>query len=77
MKPTLVRRRFVRPRSDRPVICVSPMNTSPRVTASSPARQCMSVDLPEPDGPMIAVKRPFSSSTDTPPSALTCASPVP
>ena len=28
-----------------------------RGEVSSPARQCMSVDLPEPDGPMIAVKR--------------------
>ena len=25
--------------------------------------QCMSVDLPEPDGPMTAVKRPRSNST--------------
>ena len=32
-----------------------PTNTSPRVTESSPARQCMSVDFPEPEGPMIAV----------------------
>ena len=34
------------------------MNTWPEVSVSSPATQCMSVDLPEPDGPMIAVKRP-------------------
>ena len=29
----------------------------PTVGRSSPARMCMSVDLPEPDGPMIAAKR--------------------
>ena len=34
---------------------MSPMNTWPDVTVSRPAMQCMSVDLPEPDGPMIAV----------------------
>ena len=30
----------------------------PEVRRSSPARQCISVDLPEPDGPMMAVNRP-------------------
>ena len=33
--------------------------TSPAVGRSSPARICMSVDLPEPDGPMIAVSLPL------------------
>ena len=28
------------------------------VSVSRPATQCISVDLPEPDGPMMAVKRP-------------------
>ena len=37
---------------------VSPMSTVPEVRWSSPATLCISVDLPEPDGPMIAVKRP-------------------
>ena len=31
------------------------MYTAPDVSESSPARQCISVLLPEPDGPMIAV----------------------
>ena len=31
--------------------------TVPLVGRSSPASRCISVDLPEPDGPMIAVKR--------------------
>ena len=30
---------------------------------SRPARQCISVLLPEPDGPMMAVKRPAGSPT--------------
>ena len=34
------------------------MATEPDVTVSRPARQCIRVDLPEPDGPMIAVNSP-------------------
>ncbi len=34
------------------------MNTWPEVSESRPATQCISVDLPEPDGPMMAVYRP-------------------
>ena len=37
------------------------MNTWPPVSVSRPAMQCMSVDLPEPDGPMTAVKWPAAS----------------
>ena len=37
----------------------------------------VSVDLPEPDGPMIAVKEAGSISSETPRSALTAASPSP
>ena len=39
--------------------------------------QCISVDLPDPDGPMTAVKRPRSKVTFTPAKAWTVASPVP
>ena len=42
------------------------MTTSPEVGVSSAAMQCIRVDLPEPDGPMIAVSRPRSKSTLTP-----------
>ena len=38
---------------------------------------CMSVDLPEPDGPMIAVKVPRSNATSTPRSASTAELPAP
>ena len=53
------------------------MNTAPSVSVSSPARQCSSVDLPDPDGPMIAVNRPGSNETVTPSRAWTAASPTP
>ena len=38
---------------------------------------CIRVDLPEPDGPMIAVSPPAGNSTETPSSAVTAASPSP
>ena len=62
-KPIRSRRSRVSSLSPSAVRSVSPMNTWPEVAASSPARQCMSVDLPEPDGPMIAVSRAGSKST--------------
>jgi hypothetical protein len=37
----------------------------------------MSVDLPEPDGPMMAVKPPVGKSTETSTRAWTAASPSP
>ena len=33
--------------------------TSPDVGWSRPARMCINVDLPDPDGPITAVRRPF------------------
>ena len=39
--------------------------------------QCISVDLPEPDGPMMAVNWPAAKSTSTPSSARTSVSPLP
>jgi hypothetical protein len=53
------------------------MYTCPDVGASRPAMQWSSVDFPDPDAPMIAVNRPASKSTVTPPSATTSASPEP
>src|SRR5262249_36904829 len=41
------------------------------------AGMCSSVDLPEPDGPMIAAKRPCGNVTLTPASASIAASPSP
>ena len=53
------------------------MNVAPEVNVSSPARQCSNVDLPDPDGPMMALNLPVSNETLTPSSAWTCASPMP
>jgi hypothetical protein len=47
------------------------------VELSSPARQCMRVDLPEPDGPMIAVSLSEAKETSTPASAVTAVGPLP
>ena len=77
MKPSLSRRSLVRSPSSRPVISVPSSITEPAVGRSSPARMCISVDLPEPDGPMIAEKRPRSNSVVTPARASTAASPSP
>jgi hypothetical protein len=53
------------------------MNTLPAVSRSRPAWQCIRVDLPEPDGPMMAVNAPDANSTVTPSRARTSFSPVP
>ena len=53
------------------------MTTVPEVGRSRPARQCIRVDLPEPDGPMIAVSPPAGNATEIPSSAFTAASPSP
>jgi hypothetical protein len=77
MKPMWSRRRSVSSASPRPVTSTPATVTSPEVGRSSPARMCMSVDLPEPDGPMTAVSRPWAISTDTLRSACTAVSPSP
>jgi hypothetical protein len=53
------------------------MDTCPLVTESSPAMQCRSVDFPEPDGPITAIRRPAGTASVTSSSARTAASPVP
>ena len=75
--PTWSRRSSVSSLSDRPAMSVSPMWISPELTVSSAARQCMRVDLPEPEGPITAVNSPASTSRETPSSARTWGSPVP
>ena len=51
--------------------------TEPLVGRSSAASRCMSVDLPDPDGPITAVSLPRSTSSVTPRSAWTAVSPSP
>ena len=50
---------------------------SPAVGESRQPMMCISVDLPEPDGPVIATHSPLAISSETPPSAWTSASPIP
>ena len=76
-KPMCSRRSFVRSLSPSVVISVPAMPTVPDVGLSSPARMCISVDLPEPDGPMTAVPLLGVISTVTPRSASTAVSPSP
>ncbi len=75
--PTWSRRTWVSSLSFNVVRSVPPMDTEPEVRESSPATQCISVDFPEPDGPMMAVKRPASKSTLTSSSARTSVSSEP
>ncbi len=75
--PARSRRNTVSCRSDRLPSSTSPMNTCPEDSVSSPATQCMSVDLPAPDGPMIAVNRPAGNATLTSSIARTSAAPGP
>ena len=51
--------------------------TVPLVGWSSPASACISVDLPEPDGPMTATSWPRVTSSETPRSASTAVAPSP
>ena len=53
------------------------MCTEPDVSVSSPARQCMSVLLPEPDGPITAVNTPAGIPTVTSSRASTSVVPRP
>ena len=76
-KPIRSRRIWVRPASSSSPISWSPTKVCPDVGVSSPAMQCISVDLPEPDGPMTAVNSPRSNSTLMPSRAWTTASPLP
>ena len=76
-KPTRSRRRVVRSLSLSLPSEVPSTTASPEVGVSSAARQCMRVDLPEPEGPMMAVNSPCIRSTVTPSRARTSASPLP
>ncbi len=49
----------------------------PDVGRSSPAMQCIRVDLPDPDGPMMAVSRARLNATEMSSRTVTAVSPVP
>jgi hypothetical protein len=77
MKPMRSRRSCVSWRSFEPADVDVADRDRARRQRVEPGDACMSVDLPEPDGPMMAVKRPESNSTLMPSSARTSASPRP
>ena len=76
-KPMCSRRSFVISVSLSSPSRVPASVTYPAVGRSSAARMCISVDLPEPDGPMIAVSFCGATSSDTPRRASTAVSPSP
>jgi hypothetical protein len=75
--PMRSRRRRVSSFSDSRDRSTSPIHTDPEVRVSRPARQCMRVDLPEPEGPMMAVNRPAGTARLTLSRARTAVSPRP
>ena len=75
--PSRSRRSRVSPRSSRLASSAPSTTTEPAVGRSSPASSCMSVDLPEPEGPMMAANWPEVNVTVTPRSACTAVSPSP
>ena len=77
MKPMWRRRSSVSSWSPIAVISWPSIETLPVVGRSSPARMCISVDLPEPEGPITAVNWPGGISRSTPRSAWTMVSPSP
>ena len=77
MNPNRVRRSFVSWRWFIDPTSSPSITTVPAVTVSRPAMQCIRVDLPDPDGPMIAVSSPRTKSTSMPARACTAVSPVP
>ncbi len=75
--PIRSRRSRVRRDSDHSVTSSPSTRTRPLVGASRPAAQLRNVDLPDPDGPMTAVKVPVSKARSTPSSARTAVGSVP
>ena len=77
MKPMCSRRSFVIAVSLSSPSRVPAIVTWPSVGWSSAASRCISVDFPEPEGPMTAVSFPGSTASVTPRSACTAVSPSP
>ncbi len=77
MNPIFSRRSSVSALSPSVDVLTPSIVTVPVVGLSSPARMCISVDLPDPEAPITAVKLPLAKSIDTSRSASTAASPSP
>lgn len=76
-KPIRSRRNLVSAASPPPLISSPSTTIWPRSGRSRPAAHWSSVDFPEPDGPMTAVKLPVGRLRVTPSRAVTAPSPVP
>ncbi|ADI10218.1 hypothetical protein SBI_07098 [Streptomyces bingchenggensis BCW-1] len=76
-KPRRLRRSAVSLFSLMPVISVPPSRTEPAVGRSRPAAHCRNVDLPEPEGPITAVKLPWGRVRSMPRRACTAREPRP
>src|SRR5262245_52206822 len=74
--PILRRRRSVRAASLIAARSSPSTITRPEVGLSSPPRMCSRVDLPHPDGPIIAMNSPGATDSSTPRSALTSTLPT-
>ena len=70
MKPSSSRRNFASSALRRRVMSRPPSVMAPDVTESMVATQFSSVDLPEPDGPMMATNSPLRTDSDTSSSAV-------
>src|SRR5262249_45016614 len=75
--PIRSRRSRASARSDMPARSIPSSVTDPDVGRSRPAAQCSSVDLPDPDGPITAVKLPLPKPSVTASSAVVAAPQVP
>ena len=71
MNPTLAARNFARWERPNALVETPSISTAPEVGRSSPATHSMSVDLPEPDAPTIAVNDPRPSVRLAPSTART------
>ena len=76
-KPIRSRRSSVSLRSLSPASAWPSMETLPDVGRSSPAAQCRKVLLPDPDGPITAVKVPGANFIEIPSRAVTAFPPRP
>ena len=77
MKPMCFRRSLVSSVSPSSEMFVPSTKTSPDVGLSRPASRCISVDLPDPDGPITAVSFSRSTSRSTERRASIAVSPSP
>ena len=69
--PMWRRRKMAQPAVDKLSTRCPRSQISPLVAGSRPPRTCSRVDLPEPDGPMMATNSPMASSMSTPRTAST------